>query len=391
MAAVSLTTGAGATLPRQARPSTDQGAVPAQFGDLLTGVSRTFALSIPELPSPLDEWVTCAYLVCRIIDTLEDRPGGDERERQQQFDDVIAALGPPVDVSNVGRLVRSHPKREAQAGSPGDDPWAGSPSHETRAGSPSHGPCHAPSDPCGQLMTMSPEVFDWLAGFPEPAIDAVRRCAVEMIYGLRRTPLPSIAAVEGRAVFLFERVRELERYCHYAAGVVGMMLTRLFSAHLGPDLLPADRARLHAGKRFGRGLQLTNIIKDHPADLRDGRCFIPREALARFELTPADLLRPHLPDALRRWIVDRAAAHLSVAVDYTLSVPPTAAGVRRFCIQPLMMAVLTLQRVLSHPDITPDDRPKITREQVADVIGTSRQIDRDDRAIRSWFDEHAVQ
>jgi farnesyl-diphosphate farnesyltransferase len=168
------------------------------------------------------------------------------------------------------------------------------------------------------------------------------------------------------------------------------MLTRLFAVHLGEPVFTPDRAKLHAGKRFGRGLQLTNIIKDHPVDLRDGRCFIPRESARRFDLAPNDLLQPHLPYPVRRWIVDRAMAHLEIALDYTLSIPPTAAGIRRFCLQPLMIAVLTLERVLSHPDITPDDRPKISRAEVADVMAFSRGYSSDDAAIRGWFESRPI-
>ena len=39
---------------------------------LLEGVSRTFALTIPQLPSGLYEPVANAYLLCRIVDTIED-------------------------------------------------------------------------------------------------------------------------------------------------------------------------------------------------------------------------------------------------------------------------------------------------------------------------------
>jgi farnesyl-diphosphate farnesyltransferase len=42
--------------------------------DILVHVSRTFALTIPELPAGLRETVTCAYLLCRIADTIEDEP-----------------------------------------------------------------------------------------------------------------------------------------------------------------------------------------------------------------------------------------------------------------------------------------------------------------------------
>src|SRR5262249_52456250 len=41
---------------------------------ILPAVSRTFALTIPELPAALRTAVTNAYLLCRIADTIEDEP-----------------------------------------------------------------------------------------------------------------------------------------------------------------------------------------------------------------------------------------------------------------------------------------------------------------------------
>ena len=41
---------------------------------ILQGVSRTFALTIPQLPKPLRDVVGNAYLLCRIADTIEDEP-----------------------------------------------------------------------------------------------------------------------------------------------------------------------------------------------------------------------------------------------------------------------------------------------------------------------------
>src|SRR6478672_13593377 len=42
--------------------------------DMLQGVSRTFALTIPQLPAALYRVVSNAYLLCRIVDTIEDEP-----------------------------------------------------------------------------------------------------------------------------------------------------------------------------------------------------------------------------------------------------------------------------------------------------------------------------
>src|SRR5580692_1115852 len=41
---------------------------------ILPHVSRTFALTIPQLPPGLRTAVTSAYLLCRIADTVEDEP-----------------------------------------------------------------------------------------------------------------------------------------------------------------------------------------------------------------------------------------------------------------------------------------------------------------------------
>jgi len=319
--------------------------------NMLQGVSRTFALSIPELPQPLDEWVRCAYLVCRMIDTLEDRPARDERDRQLLFDRFREALGPPLNP----QAVRSCPAAFAD---------------------------HDPNDPCYLLMANADIVLSLVSSFPAGAIEAIRRCALDMTAGLRRTPL-SPRTESPRC--LFDTMHQLERYCHYAAGVVGVMLTRLFAVYVGRDANSIDRRTLHRGKRFGRGLQLTNIIKDHPADLADGRCFIPASVARRCGYEPTDLLHPALPLPVRVVMVRRAAAHLDVALKYCLDLPRRPIGIRLFCVQPMMMALLTLERVITHPDPTPDDRPKITRAQVADVMATSRRVSHDDHPLRAWY------
>jgi farnesyl-diphosphate farnesyltransferase len=39
---------------------------------ILRSVSRTFALTIPLLPAPIEKVVGNTYLLCRIVDTIED-------------------------------------------------------------------------------------------------------------------------------------------------------------------------------------------------------------------------------------------------------------------------------------------------------------------------------
>ena len=66
---------------------------------------------------------------------------------------------------------------------------------------------------------------------------------------------------------------ELRRYCYFAAGIVGEMLTDIFATRIaGLAVSPSARSEARA---FGEGLQLVNILKDDTADARRGRSFIP--------------------------------------------------------------------------------------------------------------------
>ncbi len=56
---------------RKARPLSGE-ADEAYQEHILQYVSRTFALTIPQLPAELSRVVSNAYLLCRIADTVED-------------------------------------------------------------------------------------------------------------------------------------------------------------------------------------------------------------------------------------------------------------------------------------------------------------------------------
>jgi len=64
-----------------------------QYQDyILRGVSRTFALTIPQLPEALRRVIGNAYLLCRITDTIEDDNAlSSEQTRQlsQMFSEVV--------------------------------------------------------------------------------------------------------------------------------------------------------------------------------------------------------------------------------------------------------------------------------------------------------------
>lgn len=64
------------------------------------------------------------------------------------------------------------------------------------------------------------------------------------------------------------------QYCHYVAGLVGIGLSRLFSASkLEQEEVGEDK---HLANSMGLFLQKTNIIRDYLEDVQQGREFWPQ-------------------------------------------------------------------------------------------------------------------
>lgn len=90
----------------------------------------------------------------------------------------------------------------------------------------------------------------------------------------------------------FDDFATLHHYCYLVAGGVGLML--------GPVLGAPTQAFRDPGVGLGVAMQLTNVLRDIGEDLDRGRVYIPREELARFNLTRADLERRQVtPDFVR--------------------------------------------------------------------------------------------
>lgn len=74
---------------------------------------------------------------------------------------------------------------------------------------------------------------------------------------------------------------ELERYCYHVAGVVGVMMCRVFGLK--------DRSAEPQAIAMGNAMQMTNILRDVGEDYRRGRVYLPQDELARFGVSEQDL------------------------------------------------------------------------------------------------------
>ena len=197
----------------------------------------------------------------------------------------------------------------------------------------------------------------------------------------------------GRVAAL-ETWAELDRYTYLNAGCVGEFWTDMLVAHrpacAGWDVA-VQRAR---GIRFGQGLQLVNVLRDLPRDLRAGRCYLPREALADVGLAPEDLLRP---DALGRArglvtrLVDDARGRLESGRAYTLAIPRREPRLRLAAAWPLLIGLATLGR-LRHAGnlLDPTVTVKITRRELRRLLARSVALAWSDRGLSAYAERLAA-
>ena len=121
----------------------------------------------------------------------------------------------------------------------------------------------------------------------------------------RRFQLPRSAfedLIDGVAMDLeqrrYETFEALRQYCLKVASAVGLVCVEIFGYR---DLQSRDYA-----VNLGIALQLTNIIRDVPADLGRGRLYIPLEDLTRFDCTEDDLRSNVMTGNIRRLLAHQS-------------------------------------------------------------------------------------
>ncbi len=165
---------------------------------------------------------------------------------------------------------------------------------------------------------------------------------------------------------------DLDRYTYYVAGCVGEFWTDLMCAHR-PALRSWNvREMSEVGVRFGKGLQLTNVVKDVAHDLQRGRCYIPEPMLAQAGLKPRDLLDQQNLSRFRTVLsrlVRTAVEHLDQGWLYTMAIPRYETRLRLSCMWPILSAGESLKLVMRSPDLlNPTVKVKISRGKVYQIM-----------------------
>lgn len=306
----------------------------ALLRDLLKRVSRLFYTTLAVVPRPVREQVGLAYLLARAADTIADTDVI-ERTRRLEFLAQFRAqfTGDQVDwdaVRGIQSALAPHQSDSAER----------------------------------VLLRRLDDCFRLYQACPTEDRARIRRLMTTLTRGMDM----DLRLFPGEPLLALKTADELDQYIYFVAGCVGEFWTDLMCAHR-PALASWNvREMSTLGVRFGKGLQLTNILKDLGKDLRRGRCYVPEPWLGEAGLAPADLLDrnalPKLRPVLRR-LAAMARDHLDQGWAYTMAIPRREIRLRLACLWPILSAGETLKLVLASPDLLdPAATVKISRGTV---------------------------
>jgi farnesyl-diphosphate farnesyltransferase len=321
---------------------------------ILPHVSRTFALTIPQLPAALRIPVTNAYLLCRIADTIEDGTMSSAAARLGLLQRFVAVLCGEEDAALLTKDLL--PRLSEQV---------------------------LPAE--RDLALNMHRIVRVTASLREQERGAICRCVELMCGGMHQ--FQRIASLRG-----LPGTRDLDEYCYYVAGVVGQMLTEMFCAY-SPAINLRRSGLEELAVSFAQGLQMTNILKDVWEDRERGACWLPQEVFSRYGVELEHLSREQQGsgfDAGMHELVGVAHAHLRNALSFTLLIPPGETGIRRFCLWAIGLAVLTLRNIERTPGFTSGPQVKVPRSAVAMTQLLSNLAVRNDWLLRRLFERAAA-
>jgi farnesyl-diphosphate farnesyltransferase len=303
---------------------------------LLRNVSRSFYTTLRVLPAKVRPQIGLAYLLARTTDTVADTELVPIEQRLRALQDLRERIQgtreTPLDFGELARRQGSAPER--------------------------------------LLLEQCESSLALLLALAPADRELIRQVLSTILSG-QELDLRRFAGASADHIVALRTDEELDDYTYRVAGCVGEFWTRICRANLFRHATLDDASLLENGVRFGKGLQLVNILRDLPADLRHGRCYLPGERLPALGLKPEDLLAPVSEPRLRplyNSYLDRAAAHLLAGWAYTNALPRRSVRVRLACAWPILIGFETLKLLRTGNVLDPEQRIKVSRRQTRRLI-----------------------
>jgi len=309
-----------------------------QSDALLREVSRSFYLSLRVLPPRLRPLLGCAYLLARASDTVADAPGLSPAERFDLLDaiegDIAASTARSISAVRMVANKLRHPGER-------------------------------------RLMLGWSEVLSRYARMSAGHKTLVQKVLATIIAGQRLDIEAFQPGSPSDQVRFLTDEQTLHKYTYSVAGSVGIFWSEAVELEY-PRHCKVDWPQLREwGESYGRGLQLLNILRDFPADWRQGRCYLPAALLpsppdegwnrGHF---PAEMLRP----VIGPWL-DVCDSYLQAADDYWQAL--RGWRLRLASQLPVAIAMPTLEQLRASDASTWQGGVKLPRRQVRRLFAKS--------------------
>jgi farnesyl-diphosphate farnesyltransferase len=284
---------------------------------ILKNVSRSFYLSLRLLPEGMRDGASLGYLLARSSDTIADTASISVADRISLLDDY---------------------ERSMQNGEPFIAPDF---------------LLTACTDAEKVLLEQAPGIFSWLQQMDAPVQELVREVLHTIISG-QKLDLQRFGNASAAQHMELKDDAELLDYCYRVAGCVGEFWTKLGFYSEGPNFSREPVAVMMPwAKHFGQALQLVNILRDLPEDLRTGRFYLPHTSSVSIG---EDMLVQH-----RRWL--QQARHL-LADGILYSDALRGRKLRAATVLPALLADETIDKLVSATWQQLEQRVKVPRSTV---------------------------
>ena len=304
-----------------------------KIDSLLERTSRSFYPTLKYLPKKIRGQIGLLYLLARVADTIADSKHGETEV-------LLEALGAYNEVAQ-GRsqtLPDFMELAEAQTNE-----------HEA------------------ELLRNVDDVVEGLKDYDQGDQQRILSC-LDIIIGGQILDLQRFGmAKEGGSISSLTTDSELDDYAFRVAGCVGVFWTEMSLAHL-IKLSPEDEKIFQEkGVRFGKALQMINILRDIPEDLRFGRCYIPSEVLQEHGLKPEDLMDETNLESFRPVYdayLDLTNEHLEAATDYIRMIPEKQFRLKASTMLPVLIGQRTVTLLRTGNILNSEERIKVTRDEM---------------------------
>jgi farnesyl-diphosphate farnesyltransferase len=304
-----------------------------RLATILRPVSRSFYLSIRFLPAPLREPVTLAYSLARATDTVADTPQIARAVRMEKLQILAAIIQGQASPDAIVDLVASFAPLQHN--------------RDERA-----------------LVELLPQCLERLAQLSSEDLVDLRT----VLDKITRGQMLDLQRFDDRGeVHALPKADDLNEYTYLVAGCVGEFWTRLCFRHLRSfSHLPPDKM-IELGTRYGRGLQLINILRDAGSDLRAGRCYFPNEELAAAQMSASQILREpqRFQPIYRKWR-EKSEREIEAGVEYSRAIENRR--VRLATVLPALIGARTLALLREAGATALHRRIKVSRKGVRTIV-----------------------